>query len=205
MYTRVLPAFRPDAALTVQRPELFNGWLARLEQASSVSITRLADLLEALRARRDFFHERGCRLSDHGLERCYAEPCSETEAAAIFDRARSGHAASPAEHAQFASYLMHFLGQLYAERGWTMQLHLGALRNNNSRRQRELGPDTGFDSIGDFPQASALAAFLDRLDSENALPKTIIYNLNPADNYACASMIGNFQDAGTPGKIQLGS
>lgn len=203
--TRVLPAFRPDAALAVQRPEFFNGWLARLEQASGVAITRLGDLLEALRARRDFFHERGCRLSDHGLERCSAEPCTEAEAAAIFDRVRSGQAASPAEHAQFASHLMHFLGRLYAERGWTMQLHLGALRNNNARRLRELGPDTGFDSIGDFPQASSLGAFLDRLDGENALPKTIIYNLNPADNYACASMIGNFQDAGTPGKIQLGS
>ncbi|MEA3212895.1 MAG: glucuronate isomerase [Chthoniobacter sp.] len=203
--TRVLPAFRPDAALAVNRPEAFNAWLARLEQASGVDIAWLPALLEALRQRRDFFHERGCRLSDHGLERCHAEPCTEAEASAIFDAARSGKAAAPAEHARFASFLMHFLGRLYAERGWTMQLHLGALRSNNTRLLRQLGPDTGFDSIGDFPQAAALSAFLDRLDSEDSLPKTILYNLNPADNYVFATMIGNFQDGSIPGKVQLGS
>lgn len=203
--TRVLPAFRPDAALTVHRPDFFNAWLARLEQANGTSITTLADLLDALCQRRDFFHERGCRLSDHGLDRCYAEPCPEADASAIFDAARSGRAASPEEHARFASFVMFFLGRLYAERGWTMQLHLGALRNTNTRLLRELGPDTGFDSIGDFPQALALAAFLDRLDSENALPKTILYNLNPADNYAFATMAGNYQDGTVPGKVQLGS
>jgi len=203
--TRVLPAYRPDAALAVHRPEFFHSWLARMESASGVSIESLASLLDALRERRDFFHERGCRLSDHGLERCYAEPCTESEAGAIFTAARDGKAATPQEHAKFASFVMLFLGRLYAERGWTMQLHLGALRNNNSRLMRTLGPDTGFDSIGDFPQAQALGAFLDRLDSENALPKTILYNLNPADNYAFATMLGNFQDGSAPGKVQLGS
>ena len=203
--TRVLPTFRPDAALAVNRPEFFQTWLARLEQAGGRDIGSLPALLEALRQRRDFFHDRGCRLSDHGLERCHAEPCTDAEAAAIFDAARTGRAATPAEHAKFASFVMFFLGQLYAERGWTMQLHLGALRNNSTRLLRQFGPDTGFDSIGDFPQAAALAAFLDRLDAENALPKTILYNLNPADNYAFATMAGNFQDGSIPGKVQLGS
>ena len=203
--TRVLPAFRPDAALAVHRPDFFNSWLARLEQASGVDIATLPDLLDALRRRRDFFHERGCRLSDHGLERCYAEPCAEAEASVIFHAARSGRAVSPSEHAKFASFVMLFLGRLYAERGWTMQLHLGALRNNNARMFRHLGPDTGFDGISDDPQAASLAAFLDRLDQDNELPKTILYNLNPSDNYAFATMAGNFQDGVVPGKVQLGS
>ena len=203
--TRVLPTFRPDAALAVNRPDFFNSWLTRLEQASDTDITTLPALLDALRQRSDFFHERGCRLSDHGLDRCYAEPCTDTEAATIFDAARNGRAASPHERAKFASLVMLFLGRLYAQSGWTMQLHLGALRNNNTRLLRELGPDTGFDSIGDFPQAQALSAFLDRLDSDNSLPKTILYNLNPADNYALATMAGNFQDGTVAGKVQLGS
>ena len=203
--TRVRPAFRPDAALTVHRPDIFNAWLARMEEASGIEIGALADLLDALRRRRDFFHERGCRLSDHGLDRCYAEPCAEAEASAIFDAARSGRAASPADHAKFASFVMLFLGRLYVERGWAMQLHLGALRSSNTRLLRQLGPDTGFDSISDTPQAASLAAFLDRLDQDNALPKTILYNLNPADNYAFAAMAGNFQDGSIPGRVQFGS
>lgn len=203
--TQVLPAFRPDAALAIDRPQYFNGWIAKLEQSCGRSIESVSALLEALRQRRDHFHERGCRLSDHGLERCHAEPCTESEAELIFRAARAGTAASPQEHAKFASFLMQFVAQLYAERGWTMQLHLGALRNNNTRLLYQLGPDTGFDSIGDFPQAAALAAFLDRLDRENALPKTIIYPLNPADNYVFGTMLGNFQDGSIAGKIQLGS
>ena len=205
LVTRVLPAFRPDAALAVHRPEAFNAWLARLEQASSTETGTLTAMLNALRQRRDFFHERGCRLSDHGLDRCHAEPCTDTEAAAIFDAARGGKAASPHDHAKFSSFLMLFLAHLYAECGWTMQLHLGALRSTNTRLLRTLGPDTGFDSIGDFPQIATLGAFLDRLDQDNALPKTILYNLNPADNYALATMAGNFQDGSVPGKVQLGS
>ncbi|MEA3212705.1 MAG: glucuronate isomerase [Chthoniobacter sp.] len=203
--TQVLPAFRPDAALNVHRPKAFDAWLARPEEACGHGIGSVTALLDAVRERRDFFHERGCRLSDHGLERSYAEACSDAEASAIFTAARSGRAALSQERAKFASFVMLFLGRLYAERGWTMQLHLGALRNNNTRLLRTLGPDTGFDSIGDFPQAHALAAFLDRLDTENSLPKTILYNLNPADNYAIATMLGNFQDGTVPGKIQMGS
>ena len=203
--TRVLPTFRPDAAFAVNRPEFFNSWIARLEKTADTSIASLTALLDALRKRRDTFHAQGCRLSDHGLDRCQAEPCTDAEAAAIFDAARAGRAASPCEHAKFISFVMLFLGHLYAERGWTMQLHLGALRNNNARLLGALGPDTGFDSIGDWPQAAALSAFLNRLDSDNSLPKTILYNLNPADNYAFAAMIGNFQDGSIAGKVQLGS
>ena len=203
--TRVLPAFRPDAALTVNRPEAFNAWLGRMTETCGTAVDSLPALLEALRLRRDFFHERGCRISDHGLERCYADPCSEAEADAIFDAAFKGRPASAEEHAKFASFMMLFLGSLYAERDWTMQLHLGALRNNNTRLFTQLGPDTGFDSVSDQPQAAALAAFLDRLDAENALPRTILYNLNPADNYAFAAMMGNFQDGSSAGKMQLGS
>ncbi|HVU09103.1 MAG TPA: glucuronate isomerase [Verrucomicrobiae bacterium] len=202
---RVLPAFRPDKALMVHQPETFNRWTNQLAEAADVEISSFGGFLEALRQRHDYFHTHGCRLSDHGLAQCPADFCSEKVAAAIFTKARAGETVSPAEHSQFAAFLMLFFGQLDAEKGWTKQLHLGALRNNNTRRLKQLGPDTGFDSIGDFPQAEALAKYLDRLEQENALPKTIIYNLNPADNYVFAAMIGNFQDGNVPGKIQFGS
>ena len=203
--TCVLPAFRPDKALAVHQPEQFNRWLKRLCGASNVDISSLSSFLDALRARHQYFHEQGCRLSDHGMNRCYADFCSEKAAAAVFAKALRGKAASPDEHEQFASFMMLFFGRLDAEKGWTKQLHLGAQRNNNTRLLNGLGPDTGFDSIGDLPQAVALAAYLDRLDQENALPKMILYNLNPAENYVFASMLGNFQDGTIPGKLQLGS
>ncbi len=203
--TRVLPTFRPDAALAVHRTQFFTDWLARLEAAAGVEIRTLGDLLAALEKRAEFFHAQGCRLSDHGLEACPAEPCTEADAAAIFANARAGKAVSAAEQVRYASFIMLFLGRQYASRGWTMQLHIGALRNNNTRLFRDLGPDKGFDSIGDFPQAASLSRFLDTLDTENALPRTIVYNLNPADNYAIAAMIGNFQDGTLAGKVQFGS
>jgi glucuronate isomerase len=203
--TRVLPAYRPDRALGVNQPAAFQQWLGRLEKAADRDIGTLSALLDALRSRHDFFHAQGCRLSDHGLNQCYADFCSEKTAGAIFTRALRGKAATPEEFAQFASFMMLFFGQMDGEKGWTQQLHLGALRNANTRLLRELGPDTGFDSIGDFPQAAGLSAFLDRLEQEKSLPKTIIYNVNPADNYAFAAMIGNFQDGLTPGRIQWGS
>jgi glucuronate isomerase len=203
--TKMFPAFRPDKALMVNRPAAFNQWLGQLAPAADVNINSLDAFLNALRKRHGFFHSQGCRLSDHGLNCCFADFCSEPAAAAIFDKARRGEAVSPEEHAQFASFMMLFFGRLDAAKGWTKQLHLGALRNNNARLLKQLGPDTGFDSIGDFPQCQTLAAYLDRLDQENALPKTIIYNVNPADNYAFATMIGNFQDGTVPGKIQFGS
>jgi len=203
--TRVLPGFRPDKALNVHQPPAFNAWVDRLAAASNVDIGCLNDFTAALRRRHDEFHAIGARLSDHGLQQCYADFCSDRTAAAIFDRARRGQAANPDEHAQFASFMMLFFGHLDAEKGWTKQLHLGAYRSANTRRLKELGPDTGFDSIGDWPQVQALGAYLDRLEMENALPKTIIYNVNPVDNYAFATMIGNFQDGRIAGKMQFGS
>jgi glucuronate isomerase len=202
--TKMLPAFRPDKALAVNQPA-FNPWVDQLATAADVDINGFSAFVTALRKRHDYFHARGCRLSDHGLNHCFADFCSEKTAAEIFAKARRGEAVSPPEHEQFASFMMLFFGQLDAARGWTKQLHLGALRSANTRLLKQLGPDTGFDSIGDWPQCSALAAYLDRLDQENALPKTIIYNLDPADNYAFATMIGNFQDGAIPGKLQFGS
>jgi glucuronate isomerase len=203
--TAMLPAYRPDRALTVDKPEIFNKWVNALGAAADVEIRTLSDFLDALRARHNFFHENGCRLSDHGLNQCPADFCSPKIAAGIFAKAHRGQAASPEEHGRFAAFMMLFFGKLDAEKGWTKQLHLGALRNNNTRLLKQLGPDTGFDSIGDFPQATALAKYLKKLDSENALPKTILYNVNPTDNYAFGTMIGNFQDGTIPGKIQFGS
>jgi len=203
--TSIYPAFRPDKALTVNEPKAFNAWVDKLEIASKTDISNLSSFLDALKARHAFFHEHGCRLSDHGLSHCSAEFCSDKAAAGIFAKARKGQAVSPLEHDQFTAFMMLFFGHLDSRRGWVKQLHLGALRNNNSRLLRELGPDTGFDSIGDFPQAQSLAAYLDRLDRDNALPKTILYNVNPIDNYVFAAMLGNFQDGSIPGKVQLGS
>lgn len=203
--TRVLPAFRPDKALTVDQPETFNAWVNRLAAASDTDIKNFPDFLDALRARHDFFHLLGCRLSDHGLNHCHAEVCPEQDAREIFSRSRRGQAATAQEREKFASFMMLFFGHLDAKNGWVKQLHLGAMRNNNTRLLKELGPDTGFDSMGDYPQGVALSRYLDALDRENALPKTIIYNNNPADNYLFACTIGNFQDGTLPGKIQFGS
>ena len=147
----------------------------------------------------------GCRASDHDLSTCPSVPCSHTEAAEIFHRARAGQSCSPEKREAYASFLMLEFGRWNAARGWVMQLHLGALRNVNRRRMASLGADAGCDSIGDFPQMRPLAAFLDELDSTNELPRTILYNLNSADNYAFASMLGNFQDGTIAGKVQLGS
>ncbi|HTR42742.1 MAG TPA: glucuronate isomerase [Pseudomonadales bacterium] len=203
--TKMVPAFRPDKALTVNSPVNFNHWIERLSEASNIDINGFSAFVMALEKRHDFFHAQGCRISDHGMNQCFADFCAEKVAAGIFDKARRGKAASPEEYSQFASHMMLFFGRLDAKRGWVKQLHLGAMRNNNTRLMKKLGPDTGFDSIGDWPQAQALAAYLDKLDSEDTLPKTIIYNLNPANNYVFATLIGNFQDGSVPGKVQFGS
>jgi len=203
--TKMLPAFRPDKALTVNQPAGFNKWVDQLAAAANTDISSFSAFTGALEKRHEYFHSQNCRLSDHGMNHCFADFCSEQVAAGIFDKARKGAEVTPFEHSQFASFMMVFFGHLDAKRGWTKQLHLGALRNNNTRLLTQLGPDTGFDSIGDFPQTQTLAAYLNQLDSDNQLPKTIIYNLNPADNYAFATMIGNFQDGTIPGKIQYGS
>ena len=203
--TRVYPTFRPDKALGVNQPAAFNAWLERLGGAARTSIRTFDDLLAALQRRHDEFHAFGGRLSDHGMETALAEPCTPTEAAAVFDAARAGRAATPEEWAMYGSYLMLEFGRWDARRGWTKQLHLGAQRNNNRRLLARLGPDTGFDSIGDFPQTRALARYLDALDATGELPRTVLYNLNPADNYAFATMAGNYQDGTIAGKIQFGS
>jgi glucuronate isomerase len=203
--TRVYPAFRPDKALGVDQPAAFNAWLERLSGAAKMPIATFDDLLAALRRRHDDFHAAGCRLSDHGMETALAEPCTAAEVRAIFEAARSGRAATAAERSQFASFLMLEFARWDARRGWTKQLHLGAIRNVNSRLTGSLGPDTGLDSIGDFPQIRSLGRYLDALDRTGELPRIILYNVNPSDNYAFATMAGNFQDGSVAGKIQFGS
>jgi glucuronate isomerase len=203
--TRVYPTYRPDKALAIHDPKAFALWLEKLEQATTSVISSLDDLLQALKRRHDDFHAMGCRATDHGLNTVYATPCSDAEAGKIFHRARSGQVCTAEEQTAYASRLMLEFARWNAARGWTMQLHLGALRNTNQGMQRRIGADVGCDSIGDFPQASALAVFLNTLDNAGELPRTILYNLNPADNYLFASMTGNFQDGAIPGKIQFGS
>jgi glucuronate isomerase len=203
--TKVYPTFRPDKALAVHQPEAWNGWIDQLSAASGVDVSSYTSLLDALKQRHDFFHEVGGRLSDHGLNRCHAQFVSDSEASRIFDKVRSGTAASAEEQDQFASNIMLHIGQLDAQRGWTMQLHLGPIRNNNSRLAREVGADVGCDSIGDYPQAESLSKFLDALDATGQLPKTILYNVNPSDNYIFGTMAGNFADGSTAGKVQFGS
>ena len=203
--TRVYPAFRPDRALDVHAPSDFNSWTDRLACTANTSIVKFADFLDALRKRHQSFHDMGGRLSDHGLNHCFADFCSEKTAAAIFDKARTGKASTPEEHGQFASFMMVFFGHLDAEKGWTKQLHLGALRDVSTVAMKAYGRNGGYDSIGDWPQAESLGAYLNRLDEENALPKTVIYNVNPADNYVFGTMIGNFQSGAIPGRMQFGS
>jgi glucuronate isomerase len=202
---RMYPTFRPDKAFGISIPEAWNAWVDRLQAAAGKEVSSFNDFLDALRQRHDFFHANGGRLSDHGIARCYATPCTDREAAAIFAKARIGTATTEEEQEKFASFLMLFFGRLDAEKGWTKQLHLGALRSVNSRRSKEVGLDTGYDSVGDWEQAAALGAYLDQLEQEHSLPKTIVYNVNPADNYVLATAIGNFQDGSIAGKIQFGS
>jgi glucuronate isomerase len=203
--TRVYPAFRPDRAFRTEDPLGFNIWVDDLGKMANVDISNLAELMQALRNRHDFFHEHGCRTSDHGLDTCPDELCTQADAAGIFAKVRNGHSVTHDESKRFASFLLLYTAHLDAEKGWVKQLHLGALRNVSPRSQRMLGNDTGFDSVGDWSQAVALARYLGKLEEENALPKIILYNLNPADNYAFATMAGSFQDSTTPGKIQFGS
>jgi glucuronate isomerase len=203
--TRVYPAFRPDRALDVHAPVDFNAWMDRLARTANTHIATFAGFLDALRKRHQAFHDMGGRLSDHGLNHCYADFCTEREAAAIFDKARAGRAATPQDYARYASFMMLFFGHLDAEKGWTKQLHLGALRDVSTRAMKSYGRNMGYDSIGDWPQARALGAYLDRLDDENALPRVVLYNVNPADNFVLATMAGNFQNGAIRSKIQFGS
>jgi len=203
--TQVYPTWRPDKAVMVEDLPAWTAWVGKLEAAAGVSIGTWEALLQALERRHAFFHERGCRASDHGLERLDAEPFTDAEAQALFVRLRAGRALDAAEARVFRSALLHRLALLDHARGWVQQFHVGAMRNNNTRMRRLLGPDTGFDSVGDFEQARPLARFLDRLDESDQLARTILYNLNPADNELMATMAGNFQDGSVPGKLQWGS
>ena len=202
---KVHTAWRPDQAMMVEDPQKVNVFISKLEELCDVEIADFRSYLEALRERHAYFHENGCRLSDHGLETAYAEDYQDSEIKAIFAKVRAGRQLSEHEVLQFKSAMMIEFGLMDAERGWVQQLHVGALRNNSTRLFQRLGPDIGCDSIGDLEVARPLSKFLDRLDQQGKLPKTILYNLNPRDNAVFATMVGNFQDGSVPGKLQYGS
>lgn len=202
---KVFPAFRPDRGMMIENFGLFNLWFKKLQEVTDIHIKDFRTYIDALRKRHDYFHANGCRLSDHGLETAYAEDYSSEEIEKIFSKVLLNKKLKQEEILKFNSAMLYEFGIMDFEKNWTQQFHIGALRNANTRMYQVLGPDTGYDSIGDFETARPLAKFLNRLDSNNQLAKTIIYNLNPADNELIATMIGNFQDGSVPGKIQFGS
>ncbi|MCC7525678.1 MAG: glucuronate isomerase [Chitinophagaceae bacterium] len=205
LQVNVLPAFRPDKAMSVEDPKSFNTYVNALGAAADINISNYRLLLEALKKRHDFFHNTGCRISDHGLETMYADDFTLAQLEESFNKIRNGNKLDPKEVSRFKSATLHFICEWNAEKQWTQQFHIGALRNNNSRLLQRLGADAGVDSIGDWSVAQPMSVFFNRLDKENKLAKTIIYNNNPAHNAVYATMIGNFQDGITPGKIQFGS
>ena len=202
---KVHTAFRPDKAMAVEDIPALNAWIDKLERVCDIDITNFASYIAAIRKRHDYFHKNGCRLSDHGIEIAYVEDYTEREIENIFSKIRTGKKLEASEGLKFKSVMMFEFALMDAERGWVQQLHLGALRNNNTRMVNTLGPDTGFDSIGDLETARPLAKFLDRLDAHKQLPKTIVYNMNPGDNEVIATMVGNFQDGSAVGKMQYGT
>lgn len=202
---KVLPTWRPDKAMAVEVPAEFRAYIEKLSEVSGVSISKYSDVIDALRKRHDFFAEVGCKLSDHGIEEFYAEDYTQAEIDAIFNKVYGGKELTHEEILKFKSAMMVEFAVMDCEKGWTQQFHYGAIRNNNSRLFKSLGADTGFDSIGDFTVAKAMSKFLNRLDTNNQLAKTILYNLNPRDNDLITTMIGNFQDGSVAGKIQFGS
>jgi glucuronate isomerase len=201
----ILPAFRPDNAMNVSSAQKFNAYIKKLEATTNIVVSSFDDFLYALQNRHDFFASMGCSVSDHGLEEIYADDFTGSEIDAIFTKIHGGKELNDTEQRKFRSAMLIHFAEWDWEKGWVQQFHLGALRNNNSRMMQTLGPDTGWDSIGDFSQGRALAKFLDKLDSNNKLAKTVLYNLNPADNELMATMIGNFNDGSSAGKIQWGS
>ncbi|MGM9759120.1 MAG: glucuronate isomerase [Parabacteroides sp.] len=202
---RMLPAWRPDKLMAVDQPHTFRSYVERLSEVSGVTISTFQDLMDALQQRHDFFHANGCRLSDHGLDEFYAESYTDREIEQIFNKVYGGSELSVEEIRKIRSALLYHFGVMDWEKGWTQQYHYGPMRNNNSRMFELLGPDTGFDSIGECHTARSMARFLDRLNCEEKLTRTILYNINPTDNAMLATMIGNFQDGSLPGKIQWGS
>ena len=202
---KMLPTWRPDKAMAVESSAAFRAYVEQLAAVSGVTISNFDDLIAALRNRHDFFAEQGCKLSDHGIEEFYAEDYTEAEIKAIFNKVYGGQELTYSEVLKFKSAMLVIFAEMDWEKGWTQQFHYGAIRNNNTRLFNQLGADTGFDSIGTFSTAKAMSKFLDRLDINNKLAKTILYNLNPADNEMIATMIGNFQDGSVAGKMQFGS
>lgn len=203
---KMLPTWRPDKAMAVENPAEYKAYIDKLAEVSGVKISKFADVIQALQVRHDFFAEVGCRLSDHGIEEFYAEDYTPAEIEDIFDKVYGGSELSKEEIAKFKTAMLVEFAIMDHDAGWTQQFHYGAIRNNNSRMMKLLGPDTGFDSIGDFTVAKNMSKFLDKLASQDKLAKTIIYNLNPRDNELVATMLGNFQDGRYgAGKIQFGS
>ena len=202
---KMLPTWRPDKAMAVEVPADFRSYVEKLAEVSGVTISNFDDMIAALRKRHDFFAEQGCRLSDHGIEEFYAEDYTDAEIKAIFNKVYGGTELTKEEILKFKSAMLVIFGEMDWEKGWTQQFHYGAIRNNNTKMFKLLGADTGFDSIGEFTTAKAMAKFLDRLNTNGKLTKTILYNLNPCANEVIATMLGNFQDGSIPGKIQFGS
>jgi glucuronate isomerase len=202
---KVLPTWRPDKAMAVESPANFRAYVENLSETSGVSINAFTDLIEALRKRHDFFASVGCKLSDHGFEEFYAEDFTQAEINAIFNKVYGGQELTPSETAKYKSAILYEGAIMDWEKGWTQQFHYGVIRNNNTRFFREAGPDTGFDSMSDPTVAKSMVKFFDRLDVDNKLTKTIVYNLNPRDNELVATTIGDFQDGSVAGKMQFGS
>ena len=203
--TKMLPTWRPDKAMAVEVPADFRAYIEKLAEVSGVTINTFDDVVAALKVRHDFFASLGCKLSDHGIEEFYAEDYTDAEIKAIFNKVYGGAELSKEEILKFKSAMLVVFAEMDHEKGWTQQFHYGAIRNNNTRMFEKLGPDTGFDSIGEFNTAKAMSKFLNRLDYNDKLTKTILYNLNPCANEVIATMLGNFQDGKIAGKIQFGS
>ena len=201
---RMIPAWRPDKAMNIEKPE-FAGYVNQLAEVSGVSIIKFKDMVDALQKRHDFFHDNGCRLSDHGIEEFYDEEYTDSQIEIIFEKAMRGQQLSRLEIRQYKNCFLTLMAEMDYASDWTQQFHYGAIRDNNSRMYAQLGPDTGFDSIGEFTTAQAMSHFLNKLNAEGKLTRTILYTLNPCANEVIATMLGNFQDGSCPGKIQFGS
>jgi glucuronate isomerase len=202
---KMLPAWRPDKAMAIENPSVYNQYLSQLEKASEMEIRNFNGLIDALQKRHNFFHEMGCRISDHGMETFYAEPYTEKEIDTIFLKVRIGIQPDLHEIAKFKSALLFHFALMDAEKNWAQQYHVGVIRNVNTRLLKELGPDTGYDTIGDFEMGKNMVAFFDRIEQTKKLTKTIVYNLNPRDNELMATIINSFNDGITAGKMQFGA